>query len=173
MIHRTIIACSLFAAAALAGCSPDLTEPNPNRPPDLSGEWAYTAEEIRMAGFTSDASCRIEGVTMRLGDWAKTGVHGRTSGGALRCTGELAPLSGPLSPLPIRRGGMIHHYVAFDFSSEKWRHDGALSHDTVRVVSFGDTIRRVVFTDTMSGLFSMQSGGIRFDGKFRAVRRPR
>lgn len=173
VMHRTIIACTLVAAAALAGCRPDLTVPNPNRLPDLSGEWSYTASEIRLTGSTSGASCTIEGVTMKLGEWVDIGLFGRASEGTMRCTGELSPLSGPLPSYPVRRGGMVAHHIAFDFSDPGWRHEGFLSHDTVKVVALGDTIRRVVFTDTMSGRFRMRSAGVGFEGKFLAVRRAR
>lgn len=165
------IASAVVLIGVLAGCRPDLTEPNPNRLPDLSGDWSYSASEIRLVGSSSGASCRIDGVVMTLGEWVDIGLFGRAKGGSLRCTGELEPFSGPLPELPVRRGGMLAHYIAFDFSGPDWRHEGALSHDTVTVVALGDTTRRVVFTDTMSGWFRMNSNGVRFDGKFRAVRR--
>lgn len=171
LMHRAIVACALLAAAALAGCSPDLTVPNPNRLPDLSGEWAYTASEIRLTGSTSGDSCTIEGVTMTLGEWVDIGTFGRTSEGVMRCTGELSRLSGPLPSYPVRRGGMVAHHFGFDFSGPDWRHQGFVSHDTVKVVALGDTIRRVVFTDTLSGSFRMRSAGVAFEGKYRAVRR--
>lgn len=170
MYRHRIVAVALLAGA-LAGCRPDIAGPNPNRHPDVSGEWSYTATEMRMAGSASGASCSIEGMTMLLGEWVDVGFFGRASGGAMQCTGELSRFSGPLPSYPVRRGGMVHHYISFDLAGPDWRHEGALSHDTVVVAAFGDTIRRVVFTDTMSGSFRMETGGIRFDGKFHAVRR--
>jgi hypothetical protein len=119
--------------------------------PEVAGEWAYTASDIRLAGRPAGPACEITGMTLALGPWRPTGFFGRTSGGDLSCTGDLAPISGPLPSYPVRRGGAVLHFIAFDIGSEDWRHDGTISGDS------------------MTGVFRLQQGSIRMEGNFLAV----
>lgn len=166
----------LLLAGLLAGCKPEL--PTVAKPdlPDLSGEWAYSASEMRLAGSDSGAECRIEGLTLRLGPWANEGLSGRSTGGELRCTEDLAPFSRALLSYPVREGGFVAlpsgMYFSFSLGSADWRHEGSLSHDTVKTVVLGDTVRKVVFTDTIFGSFRLRTGGVEFQGRYLAVRRP-
>lgn len=164
----------------LYGCKPELpSEPGTVPLYDLSGEWSYNAFDMRMAGSPSGPACTIEGVVLTLGPWTRDGFFGRSSEGGMKCTGELSQFSGPLASYPIIDGGMVRTRqtadIAFSMSGShaSWRHEGFLSHDTVKVVERGDTIRRLVYTDTMTGHFRLRNGGVAFDGKFRAIRRTR
>lgn len=169
------IACALLLLAA-SGCKPGLpSEPRGGELPDLSGEWSYAASDIRPAGSTASGSCSIEGVVLTLGPWRREGFSGRSSEGALRCSGDMSRFSGPLPSYPVRNGGMAFStpWVAFDLGTPDWRHDGTLSHDTVTLVVLGDTIRRMSFGDTLRGSFRLRNGGVEMTGAFRAVRRAR
>jgi hypothetical protein len=157
-MYRTVV-CAFLLAGVLAGCKPDLpVEPQGPKLPNLSGEWSYTASEMRLAGSGSGSSCDIEGVVLTLNPWTKDGFTGRTAGGFMKCTGDLTLFSGPQPSYPILGGGYVlldQPYVAFSISSNEWRNEGVLSADTT----------------TMSGAVRLRSGGIEFTGKFLAVRR--
>lgn len=122
--------------------------------PQVAGEWAYSANEIRLVGRTSGAVCEIEGMRLHIGPWRSSGFYGRSEGGYMACTLDLEPLSGPLTSYPVRRGGAVLNFIAFDIGTPAWRHDGTLAGDT------------------MSGSFGIEQGGIRMEGRFRAVRIP-
>jgi hypothetical protein len=147
-------------ALALPGCGED---PLPllggvpivtGRLPDLSGEWAYEATELRVVGRSGGRGCTIEGMLLHLGPWRATGFYGRTEGGVLACQGDLAVLSGALPSYPVRRGGMVDDQVAFDIGTPDWRHQG-------RIVG-----------DTMSGTLALRNGSLEMTGRFRVVRTP-
>ena len=127
---------------------------------ELTGEWNYTATDIRRAGSSSDAGCQINGVVLELEQVENAGAFtGRSSGGALACSGELAFLSGPLVSYPIGKGYTLNQFVAFDFGSPDWRHDGlVVTTDSVHI-------------DSMNGNFTLRTEGVVFEGNFRAVRR--
>jgi hypothetical protein len=143
----------LLAVVTAAACRPPL-DPREDLP-DLSGTWDYTAHEVQLIGDDGASECTIEGLTLTLGTWGFDGFVGRTSGGVLECTDRLAHFSGELESMPVRRGGMVLHYVAFDFISSVWRHDGVLDGD-----------------DVINGSFRLRSGPLEMTGRFRAERRP-
>lgn len=152
-----------------AACKPDLGV-EPDLPPGvrifltLAGTWRYTATDVRLAGSSGPAPCRIDGVTLQLEQrrGERTGrpigaFTGRSQGGQLTCAGNLAFLSGPVSSFPVDSGYTFNEFVAFDIGSPTWRHDGRVStHDSVRV-------------DSMWGAFTLNSGGIELNGLFSAV----
>lgn len=171
-------------AAFLAGCRPDgATGPEAKSPlPDLSGTWTYQATGLHIPG-SGTGVCTVDSMTMEFGPWEAKGFGGRTSGGVLRCTGELGFLSGPLPSYPIVAGtmvlpdpgGYIPANAGFSISSQAgWRNEGMLAHDTVRKVVRGQTVvDHLDFHEdhmSMSGFVLMRTGGIAFDGNFRAVR---
>jgi hypothetical protein len=137
----------------LAGCRPDMSGPEAVVLPDLSGDWSYSAEEIRAAGMHGGGECAIDQVTLTLAPWRATGFFGRSDGGRLQCSGALTPLSTELPSYPIRRGGMVSHHIAFDFGNPEWRHQGYME------------------ADTMWGTFLLRTGGAELTGTFKARRR--
>lgn len=161
---RSWIAAALLGAVC-AGCGPDLpTQPGP--PPgvrflQVTGDWEYFASEMRLAGSTGAAPCQIRDVTLSITQIRRAGAFsGRASPGQLTCGGELSFLSGPLTDYPVGNGYTFNQYISFDLGTPDWRHEGLVAtEDSVWGVS-------------MSGSFRLRSGGLLFDGKFRASRRP-
>ena len=160
---------SRLAGAALllmVACAPDISLPTEVPPGvkflQVTGEWSYSATEIRRIGVPSDPPCEITGVTLRLDQIPTAGAFsGRSSGGTLVCTGELALFSGPLASLPIQTGYTFNEFVAFDFGSADWRHDGRVStSDSVNVTS-------------MTGTFTVKGGSVELRGEFMVHRRAR
>ena len=157
------LALALLLIGAAGACRPDISGPDVPEGArffELTGEWAYTASNIRRAGSSNDAGCEIGGVVLELEQVEDAGAFtGRSSGGALSCSGELAFLSGPLVSYPIGKGYTLNQFVAFDFGSPDWRHDGlVVSTDSVKI-------------DSMNGTFTLKTEGVVFEGDFRAVRR--
>lgn len=142
----------LGALALITGCSPDIPTVVHNLP-DVVGEWSYSATNITVVGRGGSARCEIEGVTLFIGPWRYSGFYGRSEGGRLNCTGNLRPLDGDLPSYPVRRGGAVAEFIAFDIGTPDWRHEGTLVRDT------------------MSGNFRLRSGGVDLQGQFRVVRR--
>jgi hypothetical protein len=156
-------ALALLVVAGGEACRPDLTGtevPEGVRFLELTGEWAYTASDVHRAGSSTEAGCQISGVVLQLTKVKDAGAFtGRSSGGALACSGELGFLSGPLVSYPIGNGYTFNQFVSFDFGSPDWRHDGlVVSTDSVNI-------------DSMSGKFTLKTEGVVFEGNFRAVRR--
>ena len=156
-------ALALLAVGAAGACRPDLTEselPDGVKFLEVTGEWAYTASDIHRAGGSTQVGCQISGVVLQLTKVKGAGAFtGRSSGGALACSGELAFLSGPLVSYPIGDGYTFNQFVSFDFGSPDWRHDGLVaSTDSAKI-------------DSMSGKFTLKTEGVVFEGNFRAVRR--
>lgn len=141
----TAIASSVLWACV--GASPTQT----SGLPEVEGEWAYSAFDIRVVGQPSAARCEITGVTLELGPWRSEGFTGRTEGGRLECSGELSPLSTDLPSYPVRRGGSVLDFIAFDIGSPDWRHDGKIG------------------ADTMGGIFWIQQPAYRLEGRFKAT----
>ena len=157
-------ALALLVIGAGEGCRPDDLS-GPEVPAgvefrEITGEWAYTATDIRRAGSSTDPGCQISGVVLELEQVEDAGAFtGRSSGGALACSGELGFLSGPLVSYPIGEGYTFNQFVSFDFGSPDWRHDGlVVSTDSVKI-------------DSMNGKFTLRTEGVVFEGDFRAVRR--
>jgi hypothetical protein len=158
-------ALAVLAIGAVGGCRPDLSGPDLSGGAkflELTGAWDYTASDLRRAGTSSESSCRISGVVLDLVKIKDAGAFtGRSSGGALTCSGELGFLSGPLVSYRIGGGYTLNQFVAFDFGSPDWRHDGlVVSSDSVNI-------------DSMNGTFTLKTEGVVFEGNFRAVRRGR
>jgi hypothetical protein len=150
-------------AALVAACNPEIpTDPPPAGVSflELSGQWVYSASELRRAGSPGDAPCEVTGTILELRQIEGAGAFtGTSSGGVLTCPGELSMLSGPLIPYRIGEGYTFNQFVSFDFGSPDWRHDGlVVSKDSVTV-------------DSMSGEFTIRNAGVVFEGRFRAVRR--
>jgi hypothetical protein len=149
-----LAACRLLLGAGLlaaASCSAEVPTERSDLPV-VEGSWAYSASAIRIIGRSPGSVCEITGMTLEIGPWRPTGFFGRSSGGFMSCTQELEPMSGALPSYPIRRGGAVLNFIAFDIATPDWRHDGTISGDT------------------MSGAFNLQQGSIRMEGSFRAVR---
>lgn len=149
----------------MSGCKPDLPV-DPGLPAnvrflEVTGEWTYSATDVRLRGSPSPGPCTITGITLTLTKIPKAGAFtGRSTRGRLECTGELAFLSGPIAELPIDNGYTFNQFIAFDLGSPDWRHDGLVSTtDSVSV-------------DSISGGFKLNNGGIEFEGHFRAIHRP-
>lgn len=152
-----LVAASLLAAA----CSPDkVFEPGAeaaNNFPAVSGTWAYTAREIRLAGTGGAAPCEITGLTLEINQFRHKGKRvgdfdGRSSGGTLTCRGDLAFMSGALQPYRVWEGYALNHDIAFNVGTVDWRHWG------------------FVEGDSMSGQFWLKQGTLQFEGKFVATR---
>jgi len=142
-----------FVALFLVACRPDITDPTAVELRDMSGEWEYTATQLRATGAPGAGECAIEDVTLSIAPWRATGFFGRSEGGMMRCTGALEPLSTALASYPVRRGGMVLHHIAFDFGTADWRHQG------------------FVDADSMWGTFVLRSGGADLTGRFIARKR--
>ncbi|MDQ3606994.1 MAG: hypothetical protein M3418_12520, partial [Gemmatimonadota bacterium] len=119
--------------------------------PDLRGDWAYSATEIRVKGGNLPEECRIDGMRLTFGEWESKGLFGRSSGGQMLCSGTLASLSGQLPSYPIRDGGSVAQHFSFSIGTSDWLHTGFITHDTVQTVVGGDTVRSLLFTDTLWG----------------------
>ena len=154
---------ALLVIGAGAACRPEISGPDVPEGVsflELTGAWDYTASDVRRAGSSNDAGCQISGVVLQLVKVKDAGAFtGRSSGGALACSGELGFLSGPLVSYPIGEGYTFNQFVSFDFGSPDWRHDGlVVSTDSVKI-------------DSMNGKFTLKTEGVVFEGNFRAVRR--
>jgi hypothetical protein len=139
----------------LAACKPEIAAPSDVLPiPDLSGKWAYSATEIRATGVQGDGDCTIDQVTITLAPWRFNGFFGRSDGGRLQCSGDLAALSSPLPPYSIRRGGMllVSDFVLFWLGNHEWQHEGYLAGDSI------------------AGTFFLRTGGADLVGNFKAKR---
>lgn len=155
-------ALALLLPGAAAACRPDLSGPEiPEGVTflELTGDWKYVASDLRRAGSGPESSCKIEGAVLHLEKIENAGAFtGSSSGGALTCTGELGFLSGPLTPYPIENGYTFNQFVAFDYGSPDWRHDGLVSTSDATNI------------DSMSGTFTLRTEGVVFEGKFRLDR---
>lgn len=157
----------MAATAALclsAACSPEIPT-DPIKPDgvrvflQITGDWSYSATDVRRIGAPSDPPCRITGVRLSLTQVRGAGAFfGRSTGGTLTCTGELALLSGPLTSFQIADGYTFDEFVSFDFGSPDWRHGG--------LVTTADSVN----VETMVGTFTLKTGGVGLEGTFRAER---
>jgi hypothetical protein len=156
-----LAALMLLPIGAGGACRPDLSEPDvPDgvRFLEVTGDWAYAASNVRRAGSSDGAGCQISGAVLHLEQVEGAGAFtGRSSGGELICSGELGFLSGPLVSYRIGEGYTFNQFIAFDFGSPDWRHDGVVSAGSVQV-------------DSMNGKFTLKTEGVVFEGIFRAVR---
>jgi len=119
----------LFGLILCIGCDDDLTGPVM---PDLTGEWSYSATNLRAPGSPGGVSCNVSDVTLSI---TQTGerITGTYSGGAVTCSNGLS-YSFPRDPYRSLTGSISvsewdgFALVHFDLDQPyDWSHRGTVS----------------------------------------------
>jgi hypothetical protein len=136
---------------AAAGCEPDDQGPVGIEFRDLSGRWSYSATFSHGTTLT----CEIDDLPLEFAQIPGTGsFSGSLASGSMRCSDAVSTHQVPLEGYPVVDGYTFNEFVSFHLYTKEWRHGGL-----------------IVRPDSLDGDVQLMNGGVRYEGRFSAVRR--